>query len=127
MTASPATRRRASAKLVAVAAARRLPSRNSTTTVDANAAQRNGTPRPLPRLGIPPLQRSSLPSMRACWTAGIPSLLTVLKPDTVAPGWQWNPAARLPRGDLFSPKLRLVSVALSMVLANHDEVALGPL
>ena len=37
MTASPATRRRASAKLVAVAAARRLPSRISTTSEDANS------------------------------------------------------------------------------------------
>ncbi|MFO1046941.1 MAG: hypothetical protein U1E52_03440 [Geminicoccaceae bacterium] len=36
MTASPAARRRASARLVAVAAARRLPSRISTTSEDAN-------------------------------------------------------------------------------------------
>ena len=36
MTASTASRRRASAELVAVAAARRLPSRNSTTSKDAN-------------------------------------------------------------------------------------------
>ena len=42
MTASPATRRRASAKLVAVAAARRLPSRISTTSEDANQGQRPG-------------------------------------------------------------------------------------
>jgi hypothetical protein len=38
MTASPATRRRASARLVAVAAARRLPSRISTIREDANHA-----------------------------------------------------------------------------------------
>jgi hypothetical protein len=36
MTASPAARRHASARLVAVAAARRLPSRISTTSEDAN-------------------------------------------------------------------------------------------
>jgi hypothetical protein len=39
MTASPATRRRAYTRLVAVAPARRLPPRISTTSVDANDAE----------------------------------------------------------------------------------------
>ena len=45
MTASPASRRRASARLVTVAAARRLPSRISTTSEDANEEEDRSMPR----------------------------------------------------------------------------------